>query len=129
MDPKAQFTIPQATHQPSRALYLLRGGGIDIARRSIPNMTRIDLNPSVETTLVNGPRQSELLMLQARPIGEPIARHGPFVMNTRDEIVEAYRDYQRTGFGGWPWPNDAPVHGRDDKRFARRPDGQIEEAT
>ena len=129
MDPHAQFTIPKAAHQPNRALYLLRGGGIQIAGRSIGNMNRILLEPSVDTPVLNGQTQSELLLLQARPIGEPIARRGPFVMNTREEIVQAYRDYQRTQFGGWPWPSDSPVHGRDDKRFARRPDGSTEEAS
>ena len=107
----------------------MRGNGLQIAGQSIPNMRRINLEPTLDATLDNGSVPSELLMLQARPIGEPIARRGPFVMNTREEIIQAYRDYQRTGFGGWPWQSDAPVHGSADKRFARRPDGSVEEAT
>lgn len=34
------------------------------------------------------------LLLAGRPLREPIVQHGPFVMNTRDEIVQAFRDYQ-----------------------------------
>jgi len=46
-------------------------------------------------------------------------------MNDRDEIAEAFADYQRTGFGGWPWPNDDPVHGGAGRgRFARHADGR-----
>jgi len=50
-------------------------------------------------------------------------QYGPFVMNSREEIAEAFRDYQRNQFGGWPWKRDDPVHPRDAGRFARLPDG------
>ena len=54
-------------------------------------------------------------------------QYGPFVMNSREEIQTAFTDYQRTRFGGWPFPNEAPVHPRDRGRFARHADGRIEE--
>ena len=65
-------------------------------------------------------------MLQGRPIGEPVAQYGPFVMNDKAGIEQAFADYRATGFGGWPWPTDDPVHGRDAGRFARHPDGRAE---
>jgi hypothetical protein len=68
----------------------------------------------------------ELLMLQGRPIGQPVVQHGPFVMNTRAEIQQAFNDYQRTRFGGWPWKDEDPVHPREEGRFARHADGRIE---
>jgi len=67
-------------------------------------------------------------VLQGRPIGEPVVQRGPFVMNSEAEIRRAIADYQRTEFGGWPWPDDGPVHGPDPVRFARHADGQVEAA-
>jgi hypothetical protein len=40
--------------------------------------------------------------------------------------MQAMQDYRRTEFGGWPWPDSAPVHGRETPRFARHPDGREE---
>jgi len=47
-------------------------------------------------------------------------------MNDRSEIEQAYRDYQRTGFGGWRWDVTDPVHPRTSPRFAEHPDGRTE---
>jgi redox-sensitive bicupin YhaK (pirin superfamily) len=65
------------------------------------------------------------LLLEAEPINEPVAQYGPFVMTTRDEIQQAYADYQKTAFGGWPWTERDPVHKRDQGRIAIYPDGQV----
>jgi hypothetical protein len=55
-----------------------------------------------------------------------VVQYGPFVMNTKPEIQQAMRDYQRTRFGGWPWPADDPVHPREEGRFAKHADGRVE---
>ncbi len=55
-----------------------------------------------------------------------MAQYGPFVMNTEQEIREAFREYQRTQFGGWSWGRHDPVNERNAGRFARHADGTIE---
>lgn len=49
--------------------------------------------------LTAGPAGGRALILAARPIGEPVVRAGPFVMNTRAEIEQAFQDYQAGRFG------------------------------
>ena len=125
MEPGARWTLPAAPPGVDRAVYAFAGARLEVGGRSVelPRGLRLGAD-AVE--LVNADAPAELLLLQGRPIGEPVAHHGPFVMNTRAELVEAVSDYQRTGFGGWPWPDDAPVHPRDAGRFAVHADGRRE---
>ena len=47
---------------------------------------------------VKGTTKSKFLLISGKPIGEPIARGGPFVMNTKEEILKAVEDYQNGNF-------------------------------
>jgi len=124
--PNARYTLPPTRTGTTRWLYFFSGTNLGINARSIPQAHVVDLRPDVPAELVNGDGETELLVLQGRPIGEPVVQHGPFVMTTREEIADTVADYRRTQFGGWPWGSNEPVHVRDEGRFARRPDGTIE---
>jgi redox-sensitive bicupin YhaK (pirin superfamily) len=127
MNSNAQWTLPAATGAGTRRmLYFFKGNSISLEGQRIDSHTAIELAATSAVQLVNGDQDAELLLLQGKPIGEPVAQHGPFVMNTRSEIIQAFEDYQRTQFGGWPWPDVAPIHGHDSARFARYPDGRSE---
>jgi quercetin 2,3-dioxygenase len=127
MAPGARWTLPAAAGAGTRRnLYFFKGASVTLGGQRVDGHGAIELRAAADVELVNGPEASEFLLLQGRPIGEPVAQYGPFVMNTRTEIEQAFADYQRTQFGGWPWDDPAPVHGRDPARFAKHADGRVE---
>ena len=127
MAPGARWTLPAATGEGTRrSLYFFKGQSVTIAGQSVRGHAAIELRADADAELVNGDTEAEFLVLQGRPIGEPVVQYGPFVMNTQAEIAQTMQDYRRTQFGGWPWADDAPVHGRDPARFAKHPDGREE---
>jgi hypothetical protein len=127
MESGAHWTLPPAHHPDTRRqLYYFKGDALTLAGQAVAPHSVVEVRAQHALELVNGDQVAELLMLQARPIGEPVAQHGPFVMNTQAEIQQAFADYRRTEFGGWPWANSDPVHPREKGRFARHADGRME---
>ncbi|MDO8361496.1 MAG: pirin family protein [Actinomycetota bacterium] len=126
-EPGATVVLPAAAGgaDTARVLYVFEGSlAVDGTAVEAPTGAVVDAGRAAP--LLAGPQGFEVLMQQARPIGEPVAQHGPFVMNTQAEIQQAFADYRRTGFGGWPWDRPDPVHGGDAARFAQHADGRIE---
>lgn len=124
LDPGATWELPAAAGaQTQRVVYAFDGDSVELDGERLDAGTGALVEAGRPVSLVGGPEGVELLVMQGRPIAEPVARYGPFVMNTRAEIAQAFDDYRATAFGGWPWPVDDPVHGTEPKRFARRPDG------
>ena len=128
MQPGARWKLPAAVNAAARRkLYFFAGANVSVAGEAIAQHAAIELRAASAVELVNtGADVAEFLLLQGRPIGEPVAQYGPFVMNTEAELRQAFDDYRRTGFGGWPWPDHAPVHGPERVRFARHADGRVE---
>ena len=129
LGPYARFQLPAALPRVSRSLYCSAGTRVELGGAVLHAGRGVHLDSHLALSIENGREPSELLLLQGRPIGEPVARRGPFVMNTDAELRQAFSDYERTEFGGWPWPATGPVHGPNPARFARRGDGKLEQPT
>lgn len=129
MEPDATWTLPAAAgSETSRVVYAFEGSTLAIGQDDpVDARTGAVVRCDSDLVLTAGSGGIELMVLQGRPIGEPVARYGPFVMNTQDEIVQAFSDYQSTHFGGWPWPSEAPDHGQGARRFAIHADGRRED--
>jgi hypothetical protein len=128
LDPDATFELPPAAGPETvRVLYLFEGDSLRVGSTDLPAQTGAAVEADRAVPLAAGPTGAEVLVLQGRPIGEPVAQYGPFVLNDEAGIERAIRDYQETQFGGWPWPDDDPVHPRGKGRFARHADGHVEE--
>lgn len=123
----AQWALPAAASGIKRTLYFYDGKTLRIDGREISAKNGAEINAATDAVLENGNADAYLLMLQGRPIAEPVTSYGPFVMNTRAEIEQAFADYRSTEFGGWPWPNRDQVHDPARGRFARHVDGKVEE--
>lgn len=129
LEPGAHWTLPPAKGPDTvRVLYFFEGESLSVGGNELRGPTGAVVRAEVPVELLAGATEVDCLLLQGRPIGEPVAQYGPFVMNTRAEIEQAFRDYRATEFGGWPWPVDDPVHGTDPARFARHADGHTETA-
>ncbi|MEQ8839369.1 MAG: pirin family protein [Acidimicrobiales bacterium] len=131
LEPDAHWTLPAAVGDDTqRVLYAFEGSSITIDDLDpLPAGTGAHIHADRDLALTAGAGGIDCMILQGRPIAEPVARYGPFVMNTEDEIREAYADYQATRFGGWPWPSPAPDHGADADRFAIHADGRREDVS
>jgi len=126
MDSNAQWIIPASPLEVNRSLYFYRGSTINITGIKIESYHSVDLLADQPVIVENGDKDALLLLLQGKPINEPVVQHGPFVMNSAEEIQQAFNDYRRTQFGGWPWSRYDNIHSREMGRFAKYSDGEEE---
>lgn len=74
-------------------LYVARGE-VRVSGQAVPAFHLAEMSEAGETIDLEGVDKAVVLFGHADPIGEPVVAHGPFVMNTREEILQAIRDYQ-----------------------------------
>ena len=124
MEAEATWELPPASKGISRTLYFFEGNQVLINGTTVDPGNSVEVEAHRAIQMNNGSTQSRFLLLQGKPIQEPVVNYGPFVMNTEEEIRQTYRDYQESQFGGWPWPRPDMVHPLDKGRFALHSDGQ-----
>lgn len=126
MEKNASFTLPKTKESINRTIYFYEGDSLTIHDQKISNYHSIVVDSAYDLTLTSGDTECSILVLQGKPIGEPVMQYGPFVMNTKEEIKQAFNDYNETQFGGWPWPKYDQVHDKSLGRFAKHADGKLE---
>lgn len=121
------YILPKASENLNRTLYFYEGDKVTVHGQDVTPNNAIELDATADITIKTGAATAHFLVLQGKPINEPVARYGPFVMNTDAEIRKAMDEYRTTQFGGWPWPYPDNVHDVARGRFAKYPDGTLVE--
>lgn len=125
LDPGATLQLPSTNEPLNRALYQYKGSA-EINGQAFEEGTGVFIEEHEKLTIINCSESPVyFILMQGKPIGEPVAKYGPFVMNTSQEIEQVIQNYRRTEFGGWPWPTAEHVHDAGRGRFAQYPDGYI----
>jgi redox-sensitive bicupin YhaK (pirin superfamily) len=111
LSPGAQITLPWPRDYNALA-YVLSGrgsAGADLVQVQSGQLAVFGAGDTITlTAAAAGPL--DVYLLGGRPIGEPVAAYGPFVMNTRDELAQAFEDYQAGRLGTIPADGLMPYH-------------------
>lgn len=81
------------------SLFVLHGQVVVNASQTVDDVHIALFGQRGERVVLEAKQEATILVLSGKPIAEPIARYGPFVMNTRDEIIQAVQDYQAGKMG------------------------------
>jgi hypothetical protein len=126
LDAHSNIALPKCSAGINRKIYVYEGKHLQINQQKIPAYHSVEVDGTQTIHLKAGESATQVLVLQGKPIGEHVIQYGPFVMNSKEEIEQAFEDYHATQFGGWPWPRYDQVHERKAGRFAKHADGTIE---
>ena len=121
LDSGTKFTLPAVSETMNRFVFFYDGTStVSVDTYNMQQRFIADLAGNEEIVITNGDAKAKLLILEGEPINEPVAAYGPFVMNTEQEIQKAFREYQQTQFGGWPWGDKETdiVNPKEAGRFA-----------
>jgi redox-sensitive bicupin YhaK (pirin superfamily) len=110
LQPGAQLDLPWQPDY-NALVYVLAGHGTAGVERRPFHLGQLAVFGPGDAVRVAADTQLDLFVLGGRPIREPVAQYGPFVMNTRAELIQAFEDYQQGRLGVIPaqsLPHTAP---------------------
>lgn len=111
--PGAQMTLPWNANFNALAYVLAGSGSVGIEAHSVRTGQLAVFVDGDALTLRGGNTEAlDVLLLGGQPIGEPVAAYGPFVMNTKAELQQAFEDFQRGLLGTIPEDGIQPFRGR-----------------
>ncbi len=93
MEPNASLDLP--LDKGLHGFVYLFEGAVNLNEQLIPFESAAELSDGDRLVLKTSDSAARLLLIAAKPLGEPIAQYGPFVMNTMDEIEQALSDYRQ----------------------------------
>jgi quercetin 2,3-dioxygenase len=118
IQPSKTYTLPATEKGTTRTLYIVEGESTTLESTVLQGQHVVSVREDSPLPIKNsGTDTVEILVLQGKPINEPVVQHGPFVMNSAQEIRQAFMDYSETSFGGWPWNEEAVIFPREKGRF------------
>ncbi len=96
----AGASFAQALPASSNAFVYVYRGALQIGETRVPAQRMAILKNAAgsDGVMLRAEESTRALLIAGQPLGEPIAQHGPFVMNTRDELIQAVQDYQAGKF-------------------------------
>ncbi len=121
MEPGARWELPVTENRVNRRVYFFKGSTLKIDETDIPHYNSAELYSIAPSVIQNGDEEAELLLLQGKPIDEPVVQYGPVAMNSQQEIQQTMVDYQKDQFGGWPWGKADFVHSKEKEGLPNMP--------
>lgn len=98
---KAGGKFTKSIPQEENVFFYIVKGSVELQGEKIPYRNLVEFNNDGESVSVKTSEDAIIILGHAKPFNEPMVAQGPFVMNTQQEIMQAYQDYQAGKFGSW----------------------------
>jgi redox-sensitive bicupin YhaK (pirin superfamily) len=99
LEPGAKLSVPLPENHSAFA-YVFEGDAVQLGRDTLGlrELGVLSKGETVDFAVADDAKAARVLLVAGRPLNEPVARYGPFVMNTPEQIVQAMQDYQAGRF-------------------------------